>query len=136
MLVRKILYICSLCTLPYVGWGQSTQTQNTDKEYMKQAYWIEMIKDTATNYFEAQKAFNLYFTKHELPEEEHDVIGEREERERHPSKRKLRKLQAENRMRLEVKKYYHWRETNKPYVQADGSILGPWARIQIWKNAK
>ncbi|NDC43437.1 MAG: hypothetical protein EBZ77_18130, partial [Chitinophagia bacterium] len=78
----------------------------------------------------------LYFKKHELPEEEHDVIGERRERERHPNKRKQRKLQQENQMRIEVKKYKHWKEVNMPYVQEDGSILGPAARLQIWNNNK
>lgn len=108
----------------------------TDAEYARKPLWIEMINDTAANYFEVERAYKLYFKKHELPEEEHDVIGERRERERQPGRGKQRKMQQENQMRREVKKYRHWREINLPYVQPDGSILGPAARLEIWKNNK
>ena len=135
LITRQFVIILLLISCSQQGYGQQT-AQHTDKEYARQPLWIDMIKDTATNYFEAQKAFKLYFQKHELPEEEHDVIGERRERERYPSKRKQRKMQDENHMRIEVKKYKHWEEINLQYVQPDGTILGPAARLEIWKKNK
>ncbi len=95
-----------------------------------------MIKDTAVNFFEAEKAFKIYFKHHENPGGEHDVIGEHAKAEKHPGKRDLRRMQAEDRMRMEVKRYEHWRDKVRPYVQADGSILTPAQRLKIWRENK
>jgi hypothetical protein len=100
----------------------------------KKPLWIAMMDDTTANFFIVEKAFDTYFKHHELPEEEHDVIGEREEREKHPSKRKVRKVVKENDLRMDVRRYYHWHEQTLPYVQADGRILTPSQRLAIWRE--
>jgi len=107
--------------------------QYTDKDYAKSPVWKSMIKDTLANYFETEKAFNLYFQHHENPAGENDEIGEHQAHEKHPSKREQRKIQEEFRMRMDVKKYEHWHDSMKPYVQADGRILTPSERIAIWE---
>jgi hypothetical protein len=93
-----------------------------------------MIRDTTANYFETEKAYKIYWQHHEMPEGEHDVIGEHAEREKIPSKRKQRKIAADDRMRVQVKYYQVWHSKMKPYVQEDGRILTPSERIAIWKQ--
>ncbi len=95
-----------------------------------------MIKDTTTNFFEAEKAYKIYFKNHDKPSGENEDIGEHAKREKHPSKREQRKMQADNRMRIEVKKYEHWRDMMRPYIQADGRILTPSERLKIWNEQK
>jgi len=93
-----------------------------------------MIKDTASNFFEVEKAFNIYFSHHEKPEGEHDIIGERAKAEKRLTKRERRRMQAEEHMRMDVKRYEHWRDQIRPYVQSDGSILAPSQRLKMWKD--
>ena len=119
----------------YISYGQQANGY-TDKDYARSPVWIKMIKDTTTNFFEAEKAFKIYFQHHEKPGGEHDVIGEHAKQEKNISKREMRKMQAEDRMRMEVKRYLHWRDKMAPYVQADGSILTPSQRLKIWRDGK
>ncbi len=95
-----------------------------------------MIKDTATNFLEAERAYKIYFQHHEKPAGENDVIGEHEKFEKQPSKRMQRKMQAENQMRIEVKKYEHWHLMMLPYVQPGGHILTPSERLGIYNSQK
>lgn len=99
----------------------------------KKPIWISMIEDTTANFFTVEKAFDTYFKHHELPEDEHDVIGEHAEREKHLSRRKQRKLVKEDDMRMDVRRYYRWHEQMLPYVQPDGRILTPSQRLAIWR---
>lgn len=106
----------------------------TEKLYAKKPVWIAMVDDTLTNYFEAEKAFNIYWQHHEKPETEHDVIGEHEERSRIPSRRKQRKLEEEDKMRMEIRKYEKWHDLIVPYVKEDGRIMYPSERLQLWES--
>ncbi len=110
-----------------------SQTTYTEKDYARKPVWIQMIEDTTANYYEVEKAYNIYWDHHEPPEEEHDVIGEKKEREKIPSVRKQRKIEREGEMRMAVRKYMRWRERMLPYVQPDGRILTPSERLAIWQ---
>ena len=108
----------------------------TEKDYARNPIWISMIKDTTTNFFEAEKAYKIYFQHHEKPGGEHDIIGEHSKESKSPSGKELHRLQSEDHMRMEVKKYERWRQKMLPYVQEDGTILTPSQRLQIWKDHK
>jgi PKD repeat protein/phage pi2 protein 07 len=41
----------------------------TDKEYREYPYWTEMMTDTAVNFYEIQKAFNLYYEDKDMSQE-------------------------------------------------------------------
>ncbi len=127
-----------LLLIIFIGHICSAQTENvyTEKDYARNPLWIKMIKDTAVNFFEAEKAYKIYFQHHELPGGEHDVIGEHEKETKAPSKATQRKMQANDHMRMEVKKYERWHDRMLPYVQSDGTILTPAQRLQIWKDNK
>ena len=110
--------------------------QYTERDYARTPVWIEMLDDTTANYFEVERAFNTYFKHNELPESEHEEIGEYREKEKHASKRKQKKVEEESYMRRQVRKYHRWHEKMLPYVQPDGRILTPSERLAIWKEIK
>ena len=121
--------------LPVLATAQEIKTY-TERQYAKEPIWIAMVEDTLTNYFEAEKAYTIYWQHHEKPETEHDIIGEHEEREKTLSRRKQRKLQAEDNMRMEIRKYEKWHELILPYVKQDGRIMYPSERLQLWESLK
>lgn len=127
-LLFLFLFACALNTIA------QNKTVTSDKEYMQKPLWITMMDDPNANFFEVEKAFDLYWSKHEKPEGEHEEIGERAEREKIPSKRRQRKISAENELRFAVKKYEVWNDQTRPYVQPDGRILSIEERIQIFKQ--
>lgn len=131
----KHVYLTFFC-LCLTQFGMAQQKQYSGKDYAREPVWITMIRDTSVNFFEAEKAFNTYFEKHELPGGENEVIGEQPKITKLPSKREQRKMQQENRMRMEVKKYKHWHDMMLPYVQPDGHILTPSERLKIYQSQK
>ena len=131
-LKKLLLFFTILCSITAVHAQQGGVY--TEKDYAHKPVWISMIKDTTANFIEIEKAYKIYFEHHAKPGGEHDVIGEHAKAEKMPSKREQRKLQADDHMRLEVKKYEHWHAATIPYVQSDGSILTPAQRLQIWKD--
>jgi len=124
---------CLLFILCFVATHLFAQQKHPEKDYARRPLWIDMMDDTTANFFEVEKAYSIYWAHHEKPEGEHDIIGERKEREKIPSRRKQRRLQAENKLRMAVKKYERWHEDTLPWVQADGRILTPSERLAIWK---
>jgi hypothetical protein len=120
---------------------KSVQAQKiySEKSYTKNPHWIEMMDDTLSNYFEIQKAYDLYFSKHEIPHEEDEIIGMRSanEEEKKSKESWLRRL-FQNRRKMDeselafaVKKFKHWKLLTEPWVQEDGSVLYPNQRQQI-----
>lgn len=108
----------------------------TDKEYANSPLWINMIKDTSVNYHEAEHAFKVYFQHHAKPAGEHEIIGEYAKNEKHPSLKEQRKMQYDDHLRMEIKKYERWHDRMLPYVKADGTILTPTQRLNIWSANK
>jgi len=128
-MIHKILFI-SICMLLSNVLNAQTMKKSS-LNYAAHPYWIKMMDDPNANFFEVEKAFEIYFSKHDLPEAEHDVIGEYKEREKFPSKRVIRKSKQENKLRMQVKKYNWWHEDNLPYVQNNGHILSPEERVRL-----
>ncbi|OJW82920.1 MAG: hypothetical protein BGO69_02470 [Bacteroidetes bacterium 46-16] len=132
--MNKFMLLCLLlcCTATV----HAQQKQYTDKDYARTPVWIDMMDDTTTNYFEAEKAYKIYWQHHEKPGGEHDIIGEHAEREKIPSKHRQKKIRQDDDMRMAVKKYERWRQRVLPYVQQDGRILGPAQRLAIFEAQK
>ncbi len=51
----------------------------SQKEYEKYPYWVAMINDSTTNYFEAEKAFETWWSIRPIPVEEDEILGDPEE---------------------------------------------------------
>lgn len=131
--MKKTIFLLLLLVCGTASMAQ-TKARYTDRDYQKKPLWIAMMDDPNANFFEVERAYELYWTRHEKPEGEHEDIGERAEREKTPGKRKQRKISAENDMRLAVKKYEVWNDQTRPYVQPDGRILSVEERLRIWKE--
>ena len=128
----KFLYL-SIFFLVVCHNAEAQHARYSEKDCARDPVWISMIKDTSTNYFEAEKAFKIYFDHHAKPEGENEEIGEHAAREKKPSKKEQRKMQQQSHLRMDVKRYERWHDSMKPFVQADGSILTPTQRLEIWK---
>lgn len=127
------VFLCLTTTLLMAQKGYS------DKEYRKYPYWIKMMEDTTSNYFEVQKSFDLYWLDKEKPKEEDEIIGmagaeEKDYDNKAGWLKKLfykRKSITETEMAFSIKKYRHWQLMTEPWVQDDGSILYPSQRKKI-----
>ena len=112
--MKKITLLVFLLLSGYLTQAQQVKVY-TEKDYARNPIWISMIKDTTVNFFDAEKAYKIYFQHHQKPGGEHDVIGEHAKEQKNPS---------------------NWRQRVLPYVQSDGTILTSSQRLQIWKDHK
>ncbi len=117
-----------------------TQTPG-DKMLQKEPYWIVMINDSTTNYFEAVHAFNQYWSVRPAPIEEDAILSEGEE---HANKEgffdrliitKEEKAEMESqKYAFEYKRFKQWQLRVEPWVREDGSIASPSEQLHIWEN--
>jgi hypothetical protein len=111
--------------------SSGAQTKYKDSDYRKHPYWIEMIEDPNVNYFEAIKAYELFWKDKPLPKDEDALIGESKDggskKGDKMSRREIREEKEEKEMRqkygLDCKKFEHWKMMVQPYIQPDGHIL-------------
>ncbi len=118
-----------------------SQTQKKSVNYSKKPYWVEMMKDPNSNYFETIKAYEAFWENRKKPQEENDVIGQsknvsskRNFLSRWFKTKEERDEEDIKKYTLDVKKFNHWKLKVEPYVQADGSILDADARLKLWQD--
>lgn len=142
MKTKFILCAASIFLLMHIASAQTAQDKT--KLYQKSPEWIAMMDDTLTNYFEAQKAFDIYWSIRPLPVEEDDIIGHTEMKPEKRSNwlsnifksRKEKRAEESERYAFQYKKFNNWLRAMYPYVQEDGSILTPSQRMAIWEQQK
>jgi hypothetical protein len=141
--LKMVILLLVLFLINYSGaQAQSNTTEKHSKKhnYNKDPHWISMMTDPNVNYFEAKKAFNAYWANHELPEEEGEMEGEKEEKERSLVSRLLKseaKVEAEKmEMKIPFKRFKRWEMEVAPYVQSDGSILSTEEQMKIWEQSR
>jgi hypothetical protein len=128
------------------GGGSNAQAQKPSKkmDYSKQPYWIEMMNDSSVNYFEAVKAFKVFWKDRKEPSEENEMKehaqGKKEDHESRLGKvihaKEIKLDQESEKYSLEYKKFLHWKMITEPYVQPDGHILSKSERLEIWKKQR
>ena len=150
MLLRAIIFLS--CVNFFVVSALS-QTHYSKREMKKNPVWIGMIKDERSNYFEALKAFELYFTTHKFPVMEEEEMGKNEKLKERivKSEAKFKKKKhrvaedrnaaqkekhEETKLAFEVKRFNHWEMQTRPYVKEDGSIMTAEERMKVWKESK
>lgn len=133
IILSSLIILCSV-TLMKAG------NQNKAKEYSKFPYWIAMMDDEKTNYFEAMKAFESFWEHRARPLEEKEILGDKVEEYSKDDKalaKRMKKLPAESRnLTFQYKKFLNWSREVKPYVQEDGSILTQAERLKIFNSGK
>ncbi|MBX7241236.1 MAG: hypothetical protein K1X92_05750 [Bacteroidia bacterium] len=120
------------------------QAQNskpyTEKYMMKHPVWIEMIKNPEVNYFEAKKAFELFWKGKDQPVEEEEILGKKHDQEKRKKGFVYRlfnqKEETARKYAFEHKRFKHWMMTVEPYVQPDGRILSKEEQLKIWEQEK
>ncbi len=126
MTKKMLLFICTVLSFIFLIGNVSAQKSET-KDYAAHPYWIAMMKDTNTNYFEAIKAFNGYWKGREKPESENEKFNRAGKED----------VKSKNiPYSFEYRKFQRWEMQMKPYVQTDGRILYPYQRYLLHKNAR
>jgi len=156
--MKFIITLILLCILSLKSFGQIKYSR---KEYTNKPMWIQMMNDTSVNYFETVKAFRIYFKRRPLPKEPNEVEGTdrfeievgleneedgatMEDKIRERTKEKIRQEDLEARRvnrnepsySAEVRAFRGWFYSIKPWVKADGRIIGPKERQAIIDNQR
>lgn len=114
-----------------------------EKDYANYPYWIAMIDQPETNYYEALKAYTIYWQNRIKPlDEEEELFQEMNEKEKEQYEVLKRELAAMtpaqrqefDRLKYQVKRFKQWRRSVMPYVQEDGRILSYEERLKIWET--
>ncbi len=129
------------CLLP-----AKTQAQKSARYYERHPAWIAMMDDSTTNYFEAVKAFDLYWKDKERPLEEEELmenggantvekVGEskRDKKEEHEH---LAWKNDEEHMQMAFyyKRFMDWKLEAEAFVQSNGHVLTLYERRMIWEK--
>lgn len=108
----------------------------TEKQMKSSPVWIQMMDNKQTNYFEAKRAFELYWEGRELPIQENDLfILNNEDKENSSLLQSTRNEKDEDvqAYSFEYKKFKHWLLKNEQFVKADGTIMSATERVEQWK---
>ncbi len=110
-------------------------------DYKQTPAWIKMMDDPQVNYFEAVKAFELYWEGKTEPEEESELINEGHINTAQADS--LRIARAEwtqvqrneyELLKYQFKRFKDWKRSVFPFVQSDGRILSEQERLEIWQK--
>ncbi len=142
--MNSLIRIFLFCiTLMGVFFANAQEIKYNTEDYNKIPVWIKMIDDTSTNYFEALKAYDVYWVGKLKPQEEEDAINEygskSEEKKHELYERKLSKMTPServefDRMKYECKRFDNWKREVRQFVQEDGKILTYHERLEIWNR--
>lgn len=132
---KILLFLVIIC------WTLSTSAQQ--KDYRSFPYWVEMIDNPSTNYFEAIKAFDEYWKHHIKPMDEEEVMFEEmNETEKlhyavlvkHLETMTPAERREFDRLKYHYKRFKQWKLAVFTYVQEDGRILSDEERLRIWQD--
>lgn len=143
-----IVFLFSLLTISIPALSQE---KKTDKNYKQNPVWIEMMADSNVNFYEATKAYEIFWKynqqKDEIEEEEMTKLSNDkiEERKKELNNKKAKNTRsAKDRKELVNKEYLAYQNKRfkgwvmevKPFVQEDGRILTPRERMNIAEPKK
>ena len=128
-----------LFIIAFIATSSSFAQESRDSLYSNQPLWIEMMNSPAVNYYEAIKAFDLYWLNKTKPVQENEIFDAKENNERlgeFKSERKIPQSNDTQKYAVEYKKFKHWQKTMLPYVKQDGSIMTKEERLSMWKQQR
>ncbi len=106
--------------------------------YRAKPLWKDMLNNPTANYFEVQKAFELFWAGKEIPQGEEEIIGEHHLKNNMVNRvfnaKELKEQKERDALSFDCKKYRWWLIQNEPYIMDDGSIMSPEARLELWKK--
>jgi len=117
------------------------QAQNTKTTalYKASPVWKDMLDDPNANFFEVQKAFELFWEDREMPMEEDEIIGERDKLKNNLINRifnsnQLKEQEECEALSFDCRRYRRWLIKTEPYIHDDGSIMSAEERLELWKK--
>jgi len=141
--VSLSLALC-LTGLTYAQQNQSTSAASQTEEsklalYKTSPVWKDMMEDPNANFFEVQKAFQLFWDGKEMPLEEDEIIGEKRRLKNNFLNRTFyaRELKEQilcESLAFDCKKYRWWLIKTEPYIHDDGSIMSSEEKLELWKR--
>ena len=140
---KKNLLILSLLLICTAAISTLKAQPGTSKDYKKYPYWKDMMDDPTTNFFEIQKAFNLFWEGKKMPMEEKDIMNEQEEKLKNNFVNKVFKSKelkeqqeqlALEALAFDVKRYRRWLIQTEPYIHDDGSIMSAEERLELCRK--
>ncbi|MFN0187349.1 MAG: hypothetical protein ACKVQV_01460 [Bacteroidia bacterium] len=124
---------------------QSSQAQDKKEsprsDDKKNPNWISMMQDPQVNYYEAVKAFEVYWEGKIEPEEEDELITEGKITSAEADS--LRNARASwtqaqrneyEQIKYQFKRFKDWKRTVFPFVQSNGRILSDQERLEIFQK--
>ena len=142
-IVGALMLVLSVSNLAEAQRSTPATTVQTDASklalYRSTPVWKDMLDDPNANFFEVQKAFNLFWEGKEMPAEENDIIGENHRLKNNFINRifnakELKEQQAREALSFDCKKYRWWLIKTEPFIHDDGSIMSSEERIELWKK--
>ncbi len=143
---RFFLPVFVICLLICSG----LRAQSDSPDYKNNPVWIKMIDDPHVNYYEAIKAFEMYWKDRVMPDNEEEEMAEgnnnfkevereikkekKVDRKRILTDEELKKKNDDQQMKYQLKRFAQWKREVKPFVQEDGHILSDDERMEIWKK--
>lgn len=141
--MKKLLLTLVLIQISISAIAQQEIDNKLEKDYRKNPRWIAMMDDTLTNYFDAVKAYEVFWDGKIKPPGEDDLLKSEDldESKTGPIKRLqnfMRKREASKNAiyAFDCKKFRHWVMMTEPWVQDDGRILTPSERLLIWEKSR
>jgi hypothetical protein len=108
--------------------------------YRKEPHWIYMMNNPSVNYFEAVRAFELFWKDKPVPleEEEWEIAGIEKQKAfsllRFRSKE--RKEEEGNQYLVEYRQFKMWQRSVQAYLKPDGTLLSMEERLSLWKKLR
>lgn len=131
--MKKITLFLLLLQFVVLSFAQN----RSEAEYASNPYWITMMNDEHVNYFEACKAFDLFWANREKPVAENDLFSAEEHEKENPtfiqSKFQDQNEEIKN-LNFEYKKFIHWKSYVESFVKEDGTIMNASERIELWQQ--
>ncbi|MDF2455167.1 MAG: hypothetical protein K0R51_1160 [Cytophagaceae bacterium] len=140
--MKKTLFLGLLLFACLTARAQDQSSDDkTKKYYTNNPVWTQMMKDPNVNFFEVNKAFEIYWEDREKPELEREGGEEKEEeKERSLFSRLIKSDKKEEAERNEYafayKQYIKWRIEVEPFVQPDGRILSAEEQHEVWEKSR
>lgn len=129
--MRNILVLICLF---FFHFQLNCQSKKNEKYYVF-PHWIYMVDSCKTNYYEALKAFDLYFSKHKLPYFDSKKVLNIVELDSLNRVYKL-KYNSKDALIFQIRRFYRWKKDIFNFVQDDGSILTIDEQIKLWNKSK
>lgn len=107
----------------------------SSSQYREHPYWISMMEDPTSNYYETVKAFDMYWENRERPSEESEIFALSELEKAsftHEIKESSFSTLSQRDIALAYKKFNYWQIKVSSNINSDGHILTPEERIQRW----